>query len=138
MASSREDWERLAVTALGLGTAATLTAKIQTSWFTAAAGVNPAYLKLAIGYAAMKWGNRTPKVISKYVPDYGAGFLLDGARDLVVQYIVPQLSSWLSGIGGVATTPAAGTAEYAALVKTYADKGHRGHSGTVSMMGTSI
>jgi hypothetical protein len=114
------EWKRLAVTGLGLGLAATITTQIQTKWFTGAAGINPAYLKLLIGYVGINYGDRAGKnMIGENLPDFGAGIFLDGARDLVVQYIVPSL------LGVVSPTPAAAAAtptaaEFAALQKRYA------------------
>lgn len=110
------NWKRLGVTALGLGTAASIASKIQTSWFTSAAGINPAYLKLILGYLGINYGDRLGKnIFGENMGDFGAGVFLDGARDLVVQYVVPQLMSWMGG----ATTTVSTAGEYGSLVRKY-------------------
>ena len=105
------DWKRLAVTGLGVGTAATLSNLINTKLFPTAP-INAKWIKIILGYLGINYGDRAGKnVLGENLPDFGAGVLLDGARDLVVEYIVPQLRTWLG-------LPAL-TAQYGWLNKNY-------------------
>lgn len=78
---------RFAATGLGVGTADLLAAWVQ-KWV--GQTVEAKWLKIIAGYLIYNYGEKSP-IAGAYLPDFGAGVVLSGISDLVVEWIVPKL-----------------------------------------------